>query len=414
MPKWSVLNAYRHFHPIVYCLIVGVVLARIASSMSMPFLAIYLGMRTDMSPVTIGLVIGVGSIATTVGGFFGGNLSDRFGRSVIMFGALFTWSAVFMAFSVAEHPLVFMLLNMLNGLCRSFFEPVSQALMADLTPPDRRMKVFSLRYFAANVGVAVGPLLGAYLGVKEGAAPFLITGIIYLIYATALFVLLNSFGIKKVESGKSKQRATMLEAFRVLGKDGALRFFILGGIIVSIGYSQMTVTLSQHLERTYVDGIERFAVLMSANALTVIALQLFISRWFENRSPVWGIYMGNVAFAIGFVGFALSESWWAWILSMVVFTIGEILNYPAGTMLMDRLAPEHLRGTYFGAQSFQSLGHFIGPWAGGLLLSGYGGSVMFTVMGFVAMAGSIFYAFGDRIFRARSQHLRQEKIGMEQ
>ena len=70
------------YHPIVHTLILGTVMARAASSMSLPFLAIYLARHTSMSAVMIGIVIGMGSLAGTIGGFIGGTLSDRFGRRI--------------------------------------------------------------------------------------------------------------------------------------------------------------------------------------------------------------------------------------------------------------------------------------------------------------------------------------------
>ncbi|MCR8643861.1 MFS transporter [Paenibacillus sp. N1-5-1-14] len=396
-------NYFTAFHPIVYTLVFGVALARIATSMSMPFLAIYLGSTTGMSAMMIGLVIGMGSLASTVGGFIGGNLSDRFGRRIIMFISLFTWSAVFVLFAVAEHPILFMVLNMLNGLCRSFFEPVSQALMADLTEPERRYKVFSMRYFAANVGVAIGPMIGAFFGLSGGSSVFLITGGIYLVYAIVLVVLLNHFGIKDIEDAKKDSRTTIAAAWKVVRQDVALRYVLLGAMVVAIGYSQHTVTLSQYLKDNFVDGVQLFAVLMTSNAITVIALQMLCSRLMEGRSPTLGIHLGNVFFALGFVGFAMSDSWTGWIISMIIFTIGEILNYPSGSMLMDRLAPEHLRGTYFGAQSFGSLGHFIGPWLGGLILTYTGGGTLFTIMAAIALSASVFYSTAQRIFDTKKQ-----------
>ncbi|MNH45056.1 Major Facilitator Superfamily protein [compost metagenome] len=60
------------------------------------------------------------------GGFVGGALSDRLGRKFIMMIALIGWVVVFAGFALAKAPLLFMLFNMLNGLCRSLYEPVSQ------------------------------------------------------------------------------------------------------------------------------------------------------------------------------------------------------------------------------------------------------------------------------------------------
>ncbi|MBW5445500.1 MFS transporter [Cohnella sp. CFH 77786] len=392
---------FRSYHPIVLTLVFGHGLSRIGSSMSMPFLALYLAHNTSMSHAMIGVVAGAGALAGTFGGFIGGALSDRVGRRVIMLTALFLWACCFIGFAVAKLPLMFLLLNMLNGLCRSWFEPVSQALMADLTPPDKRMKVFSMRYLAANIGVSAGPLLGAWLGMGEGAVPFVVTGFIYLLYGIVLYVLLLSFGIKQIE-GPPKEKITLSSAWQVVRRDTCLKMFLLGAIFVGVGYCQMTVTLSQVVEANFEGGVRLFAALISVNAVTVILLQIPISRWAEKRSPLLAIHVGNVLFAAGLLGFGFSKDWFGLAVAMVVFTLGEILNYPAGSVLLDRLAPEGMRGTYFGAQTFGNLGQFIGPWVGGYLLGAYNGTVMFTVMALVVLGASVFYGAGTREFAARS------------
>lgn len=407
------MNAFRHFssslsdfarsyHPVVHILLFGTVLARAASSMSMPFLALYLAKHTDMSAPLIGLIIGAGSLAGTFGGLFGGALSDRFGRKVIMLCALYAWGFVFVGFALAASAWEFLPLSMINGLCRSFFEPVSQALMSDLTPKDRRFRVFSLRYLAINIGVAVGPMMGAYFGMFSGWLPFMLTGCFYLAYAVALSALLNRFGIRRIE-GEKKERITVGSAWRVVRRDTVLSLFLLGGILGAIGYSQMSVTLSQYVDRLGLngEGIGLFAALMSVNAVVVIVFQVPLGRWIEKRSPLFAITLGNVMFALGDIGYALSHTWWGFVASMTVFTLGEILNYPAGNLLIDRLAPEGLRGTYYGAQAFSNFGHFLGPSIGGFLLDGWGGSVLFFAMACVSMSGTCFYWLGQRVGQRR-------------
>nr|WP_284640972.1 MFS transporter [Paenibacillus chinjuensis] len=387
------LHAY---HPIVHTLLVGTILARAASSMSMPFLAIYLS-RDGMNPLLIGAIIGAGSLAGTAAGFIGGALSDRLGRKLIMMIALIGWVVVFMGFAVAKSPAAFLLLNMLNGVSRAFYEPVSQALMVDVTTKEKRLKVFSLRYLAINVGVAVGPLLGAYFGMMEAWLPFLVTAGIYLAYAIGLYLLLQRFGIQKIE-GEHKSQVTVASAWRVITGDRVFRLYIMGGIIGAISYSQMTVTLSQYVERSVTDGATLFALLMSINAITVVVLQVPVSRFGERFGPLAAIVAGNLMFALGNIGYAFADSWLLFMVSMFFFTLGEICNFPASNALIDRLAPEGMRGTYFGAQSFTSLGHFIGPIIGGAVLSHWGGSPLFLGLAALTVGGSYFYYKGNHLF----------------
>lgn len=399
--RFGGLAAIRTYHPIVLSLLVGTVLARAASSMSLPFLAIYLAKTTSLNAVAIGFIAGAGSLAGTLGGFFGGALSDRFGRRIIMLAALFGWAFVFTGFSFVKLPALFFILSTINGLCRSFYEPVSQALMSDLTPKEQRFRVFSLRYLAINIGVAVGPLLGAYFGLRSGSLPFLLTGVVYFLYALSLYALLIRFGIKRIE-GSAKSDVTIGSAWSVIQKDRALRYYLTGGIIGAIGYSQMTVTLSQYVELHFVKGVELFAALMSVNAIVVVLLQVPLVRWAEKRrSPLVAVAAGNMMFALGDIGFAFSGSEWMLVLSMAVFTLGEILNYPSANLLIDRLAPEGMRGTYYGAQTFGNLGQFIGPWLGGLLLAVYGGNTLFTVMAAVTLSATTLYWKGAKAAESR-------------
>ncbi|RJX39271.1 MFS transporter [Paenibacillus pinisoli] len=363
--------------------------------MSLPFLAIYLLAATDMSPTMIGVTVGIGSLAGMLGGFFGGYLSDRFGRRIIMLAAIYMWGFVFLGFAFTGVPIIFALLNAINGLCRSFYEPVSQALMADLTGKEKRYQVFSLRYMAINIGVSVGPLLGTLFAAMSGRLPWIITGCIYLCYGVLLHVLLNKFGIRSIE-GEKKEPVTIGQSWNVIRRDKAFRYFIIGGIISAISYAQMTSTLSQFVDGQFANGVTLFAWMMSINAVVVIAFQLPFSKWAEKKSPMTAIAVGSISYAIGHVGFAFSDSWWMLIVSMVIFTWGEILTFPAGAMIIDRLAPDKMRGTYFGAQTFTNLGHFLGPWLGGMLLQGYGGRSLFITVAVVSIISIWFYLLGEK------------------
>src|SRR3954452_20936840 len=138
----NVKNYIGQFHPIVWVLLVGTVLSRGAAFMTLPFLSIYLSRHMDLSPMVIGLTVGMSPLMATVGGFIGGHLSDRFGRKPVMLISLFMVALVYYGFTVATGQGWFILLNAVNGLSNSFFEPTSQALMADLTDKERRLKVY--------------------------------------------------------------------------------------------------------------------------------------------------------------------------------------------------------------------------------------------------------------------------------
>jgi MFS family permease len=367
---------FKAYHPIVWTLLAGTVFARGASFAAMPFLALYLSKTADLSPLLIGITIGIGPLTGTLGGFIGGHLSDRYGRKAVMLITIFVWAAVFVGFAFSTHVIAFFLLNALNGLCRSFFEPTSQALMSDVTEKEKRLKVFAMRYTAINIGAAVGPLLGAYLGMISANLTFIITGLLYVTYGLVLLVLLNKYQLRNINEGKAI--VTFKEAFRVIRRDVSLRYFLIGGILVNIGYSQIESSLPQHLNSIISDAVVLYSVLLSANAVTVVSLQIPLSRWAERWKIMHVMMLGSLLFTAGFIGFGLSDGWTGFIMSMIIVTVGEIFLFPSGSVFIDRIAPEELRGTYFGAAQFRSVGHSAGPMLGGWILSQYNGICCFS------------------------------------
>ncbi|NHC39671.1 MFS transporter [Bacillus sp. MM2020_1] len=392
----KVTNYIGQFHPIVWVLLIGTVLSRGASFMTLPFLSIYLSRHMDLSPIIIGLTVGMSPLMATVGGFIGSHLSDRFGRKPVMLISLFMVTLVYYGFTAATGQGWFILLNALNGLCNSFFEPTSQALMADLTDKEKRMKVYSLRYTAMNIGASVGPLVGAYLASTSAKLSFAITGTTYLFYAIVLVFLLKKLVLPQV--GISKRVVSFGDAFTIIRKDKALRFLILGIILVNVGYVQIDSNLPQVLEGTVENGIVIFSTLITINAVLVVFLQMPISHVAEKFRLMQVMVVGAVFMAAGLVAFSFVNGWITAISAIVLLTVGEILIFPSNSMMIDQLAPEHLRGTYFGAAQFRKIGNFLGPIIGGYLLSQFQGQIMFWILAVTTMGSVVFFTAGNKFF----------------
>lgn len=101
-----------------------------------------------------------------------------------MITSVFCWALVFVSFMFADSVLAFFVINALNGLCQSIFEPASRALLSDISKEENRLKMFNLRYTAINIGVVFGPLLGLRLGAAKTALPFLfqVLHIFFMVY----------------------------------------------------------------------------------------------------------------------------------------------------------------------------------------------------------------------------------------
>lgn len=392
-------TAWAAYHPVVHLLMAGTVFVMLTHSMSIPFLAIYLSETTTLGPAYIGIIIGVGPLAGTVGGFLGGILSDLFGRRKLMILSMLVLAAAFAGFVMVSHPMGLFFISLVKGLAGAFYNTIAKAMMGDLTPEDKRFRVFSNRYLANNLGGAIGPLLGAYLGIAGSGTAFVLTAVSYVLLMFVLAWACRKYGVGDGETAQQEgDKPRLGQMWQVMSRDAALLSFVIGGILLVTVHGQMSVTLSQYLQENIAEGVALFGVMMSVNGFTVLFLQIPLTRFVERYSLFSRIAVGAVLMAVGEVGFALSGNWSWFVVAMIVFTLGEILIVPAEYAQIDQITPPSMRGTYYGAQSVSELGSFLGPWAGGMVLSAYGGPVMFLVMAVLAMVSIVFYWLGRRLY----------------
>ncbi|MDZ5472870.1 MFS transporter [Bacillus sp. 31A1R] len=387
---------FKQFHPVVWTILVGMILIRGAAFMTLPFLSIYLSRNLDVNPWIIGITVGISPLMSTVGGFIGGQLSDRWGRKPIMLFSLFTIAVVYFGFMIADHAGWFILLNAVLGLCNAFFEPTSQALIADLTTKENRMLAYSLRYTAINIGAAVGPLVGVYLISQSAQTTFFYTGLIYFIYGLVLMLILSKYS--KTNSMAVKSNNSFREAFHIVKKDKALRYLIFGGILINMGYAQNSSNLPQHLEGSIENGVVLYSILLSINAVLVVFLSMPVSMIVSKFKPMQVMKVGAILTSLGLIGFGMSQGWVIAIIAMTLLTLGEILIFPTNSLLIDELASEQLRGTYFGASQFRKLGSFLGPVLGGYLFNYFDGPTMFMIISIISLGSLYFFTIGNRVY----------------
>lgn len=371
----------KQIHPLGWNILVGTIFGRMATSMSIPFLAIYLTQVKDVSAAMTGTIIAVSSLAGILSSFYGGYLSDKLGRKVVLLTSIFVWVLVFIGFGMADSVLAFFIMNALNGVCKSVFEPTSRALLSDITEPENKLMIFNLRYAAINIGVVFGPILGIFLGSAKTTYPFFIAAAIYFLYGISLLLTFMKTDVSNQAIQTS--RIAFREAFHVTRRDKLLLLSLIGIILCTTGYSQLTSTLPQYfaLSPEIADGAKTFSILLSLNAVVVLMIQYPIIRIAKKYSPITSLMAGNLFIGLSLFSFAFVKGIWMIGFLVVLFTVGEVLLFAMMDVLIDDISNPDMKGTYFGAMGFTQFGNVLGPWIGGLLLDSYGVSQPFILFG---------------------------------
>ena len=100
-----------------------------------------------------------------------GNLSDRFGRRPVLLGSLFGFAVDFLVMAFAPNLAWLFATRMLTGIFGATNGP-SQSVIADVTGPDDRSRLFGYISAAFGVGFVAGPALGGLLAEFDPRLPF--------------------------------------------------------------------------------------------------------------------------------------------------------------------------------------------------------------------------------------------------
>ncbi|SDY13148.1 MFS transporter [Thermoactinomyces sp. DSM 45892] len=375
----------KGIHPIGWTIIIGTMFGRFSTSMSIPFLAIYLTNVLHATPFEAGLVIAASSGIGILASFYGGFLADKIGRKKVMLTSVFGGAFVFLGFAFSQSVLAFFLVNALNGLCKSMFEPSSRAFLSDITDEKKRLLIFNLRYAAINIGVVFGPLVGVVMGSSRSTTPFLFAVAVYALYGLVLIYQSRAYATLFQKNDLS-ERISLRRAFHVTRMDTVFLFTILGILFCAFGYGSLNATFPQYFATLpgFEDGV-KISYLMSLNAISVLVFQYPVVRIAQKFSPYTVLITGSLCICASNLSMAFTTHFFALSMVIVLFTIGEILVFTLTDALVDSIAKPELKGTYFGAMGFSQLGNVLSPIVGGWLLSYFGATQPLIVFGMLVL-----------------------------
>lgn len=380
---------------LTWALIIGTGVTRGAYYMAFPFLAVHLRKQLGLDTMTIGWIIGAGPLLGALVGFYGAYLSDLFGRKSLSIITLIMMGIVQMGFSWADNVTMFFILSSLNGIIKAINEPIIQAIISDNTEGEARTRAYHYRYYAINIGVGLGPTLGAWALLHNPQIGFSIAGLSLILFAITFALLTKKWDEKSILKEKPPG---FPQVMKTLYRDKALRCYVTASILCAIGYAQLDSTLPLILEGLMGDeGILLFGWMISSNAITIVIFQLIINRLTKKMNTVKTVAFSCLIFGIGFVGFGFSgTNYWFYILSMITLSFGEILVFSNGFILIDRLAPKNIKATYHSASNLFSIGFAMGFPLGAWLLQHFGQTTLFLIMAMLMPVCSLLYLQGGK------------------
>lgn len=370
------------FNKTVWLIIVSTLLTRFVFFMVWPYLALILRQKFGLNTFEVGVFLASAMAAGVVIGFISGNISDRIGRrKVILFGLAATIIGVMIMGWASGLGWMFVG-TLVQASVRGVVETPSKALMTDMLE-NRAAKDMALqvRYFVLNISSAFGPLAGIALGLTGQQSTFYLVGVIYGVNLLAAALVFRSEKQPKLLVEKIDRSFGRL--FSLIRADHAFALFVLSMLLTFVAFVQIEAGLIQYLQiAEFDDAVALFAKLILINGCTVLILQAPVQMAMARMSVFWRSNCGVVLFVIAFVLFAVAPAAnpTGIMVAMFVLSVGEVILFPTISIKIDRMAPKHLKGSYFGIAGVAEFGFAGAPLLGGYLLYQFGGVTMWLTM----------------------------------
>jgi MFS family permease len=134
---------------------------------------------------------------------WGGGLSDRFGRKRMIIAGWIVYALVYFGFAMSTSAPVFIAWFLFYGVYFALAEGAEKALVADLTPAERRGAAFGWYNATTGVGTLVASILFGYLYDRFGAPVAFMTGAALAGVAAVLLLLIPTDTIKGSDARNS-------------------------------------------------------------------------------------------------------------------------------------------------------------------------------------------------------------------
>jgi len=297
----------------------------------------------------------------------------------------------------------------LRGAFQPLYQVGSDAMMADMLPPQKRSDGYSLLRMSNNLGIALGPAIGGFVTSASYSMAFYLaaTGLI----SYSLLLAFKARETLPVQAGIEKIKERFGGYGQIL-RDKPFIQFNLTFTLTTITASMIWVLLAVYSKQNYGVPESLYGFIPATNAIMVVTLQMFVTRWTKKRRPIQMIALGAFFYGLAAIMIGFGASFWTFWLAMVVMTTGELIMVPTATTFSANLAPADKRGRYMSIHGMTwGIASGIGPLTGGILSDTISPHAPWFAAGASGFISILFYFLLEKKLKEKEINQPTRKIG---
>ncbi len=303
--------------------------------------------RTDHSGRWVAALLIADFLPAVAIGLLLGPLVDRLSRKWLLVGADIVRVAAFVLLALAGRPWQIVALAFLAGAASGFARPAAYAGLPNLVTADDLPRANSLLRTADQLTITAGTLLGGVVVAASGpdlaywlnAASFVFSAGLLLRVPGAVLQL------GRVEShGHWRDVAEGIQAVR---GSRVLTAVLVSWNLVMLAIALVNVSEVFLAKVSFNAGDFGFGLMWAAGGVGAVIGALFASSVLEHRSMT-AVYGASILLmAFGYVAAAVSPNVWVAVWCILVGGVGNATAIVCNSLLVQRGAPDHLRGRVF-------------------------------------------------------------------
>jgi MFS family permease len=348
------------------------------------------------SAVQLGILNGFRALPSLVTGLFGGVAADRVDRKRLMIVTQWLLLALYLALGLiivagmvqVWHLMVF---TLASGVVWTFNQPVRQAILPNLVPPEDRVNAIALQSAAFNVTRVMGPAAGGILIALAGAG-----GAILAEAATWVGVLVATYMMRVPPNPPRTAQASSMwrdlsDGISYIARTPDVRALILMAMlpfVVIMPYMTLLTVFAKDIFHMDAAGL---GVLMSVSGIGALAATLAVASLGSYRGK--GKLLIGSAFAMSFalIGFALS-SWLPLAYVMLILVSAASMGYMAlSNTMLNLIIPNELRGRVMSVYMLDRGLMPLGSLFAGAVAAAWSAPAALALMGIAGLAISVMF-----------------------
>ncbi len=363
------------------------------------FLPLYFVNKLNIDIATASIIISFYGVGAIIGGFVGGQLSDKISPGSVTIVSLFFQALVFLALTKLTSVNLLIINLFFMGIASYSFLTSNNLWIINQCGDNEKNKFKAINIIgaASNLGLGLSAIIISSL-VNYGFQYIFISCGILLILAAVYFYLIDKNVTRQHAAPKITTVRDIVKNHLPVMTDNRkiINLVLFCVFLVGLIIFQLSTTYSIYIQNTFpIWGIKGVGILFALNSFMVVFFQVPVSNFFDTYNKILMLGVGAFLLGMGMFLLCFAFTFEIAVLACVIFTIGEMLFFSVAVFLCFQKAAENKKGQALGVyRMVYASSRIVGPAAGGVVYQSWGANILWVMcgaIGFVCLLACRYY-----------------------